>query len=135
MESKLEECREELKECGKKETVRIFKHMEALKRDFSEYINNADEDDIEHIKDCCELFKNGEYKCTGEKVLLKCTGEDRKSDLMFLKPIKKGFEKVRDPDVSINEKPEILSHPWFGHGTSTLLASTLLPALVSLLRQ
>ena len=50
------------------------------------------------------------------KKLSKCTGKVRKSDLMFLNPIKNDIEKVRDPDVSINEKHRILSKPQVGHG-------------------
>ena len=92
MESKLKGTMEELKKCHRKECIRIFKHMESLEGDFSEYINNADEDDIEHIVSCCELFKKGEYKYTGDKKKLsKCIGEERKSDLMFLSLIKKEF--------------------------------------------
>ena len=92
MESKLKDIQEVLKKCHRKECIRIFKHMESLEGDFSEYINNADEDDIEHIVSCCELFKKGEYKYTGDKKKLsKCIGEERKSDLMFLSLIKKEF--------------------------------------------
>ena len=51
---------------------------------------------------------------------------------MFSKPIKKEFEKVSDPDGPINEKYEISTRPQVGHGIFPLLASTVLPALVSL---
>ena len=54
---------------------------------------------------------------------------------MLLKPIKKEFEKVMDPDVPIKEKRKVLSKPQVGHGIFTLLASTVLPALISLFRK
>ena len=44
----------------------------------------------------------------------------------------KEFEKVKDPDVSIMERHEILSKPQVGQGIFTLLESTILPALISL---
>jgi len=55
-----------------------------------------------------------------------------KNDLMFLKPIKKEFKNVLDPDVPIKEKHKVLSKPQVWHGIFTLLASTVLPALISL---
>ena len=64
----------------------------------------------------------------------KTTNQGRKYNLMFLKPIKREFEKVRDPDLSIKEKHRILCKPQVGHGIFTLLASTLLPALIYFLQ-
>ena len=123
LESELEECREELKKWQIKDAVRVFKHMESLNGDFGEYINNADEDDIKHIQCCCDAFMERRYKTTKR---------GRENDLMLLKPIEKEFVKVMDPDVSITEKREILSKPQVGQGIFTLLASTVLPALISL---
>ena len=64
----------------------------------------------------------------------KTTKRGRKYDLMFLNQIKREFKKVMDSDVSIKEKHRILSKPEVGHGIFTLLASTMLPALISLLQ-
>ena len=50
----------------------------------------------------------------------------------FLKPIKKEFEKVMDPDESITEKRKVLSKPQVGQGIFTFGASTVLPTLISL---
>ena len=69
------------------------------------------------------MFRRCEYNSTDRW---------RKYDFMFLKPIKKEFEKVMDPDVSIKEKRKVLSKPQVGHGIFTLLASTVLPALISI---
>ena len=136
LKSELEECREHERKLNGKEGIRVLKHMETLNGDYSEYIRHANKDDIKHIMSCCELFKKGKYKYTGEKGnLSKCTGNERKSDLMFLKPIKKEFEKVMDPDMARIEKHENFSHPQVGHGIFTLLASTILPALVSLFKK
>ena len=62
----------------------------------------------------------------------KTTKRGRENDLMLLKPIKKEFKKVSDPDVSIKEKRKVLSKPQVGHGIFTLLAGTILPELISL---
>ena len=69
------------------------------------------------------MFRKRDYKITKR---------GRENDLMFLNPIKREFEKVMDPDVSIKEKRKVLSKPQVGHGVFTLLASTVLPALISL---
>ena len=68
--------------------------MESLKGDFSEHIRHAYKDDIQHIEDFCELFKKGKYKYTGEEELSKWTDKDRKSDLIFLKQIKKNLKDL-----------------------------------------
>ena len=39
-----------------------------------------------------------------------------------------------DPDVSIKEKRKVFSKPQVGQGIFTLLASTILPKLISLLQ-
>ena len=69
------------------------------------------------------MFKKRDYKTTNK---------GRKYDLMFVNPIKREFKKVIDPDVSIKEKRRILSESQVGQGSFTLLASTILPALISL---
>ena len=92
-----------MQECGGKEAIRVLKDMESLNGDYSEYINNADKDVIKHIQVCCEGFMKCKYKTTKR---------ERESDLMFLKPIEKEFEKVRDPDVSIKKKRKVLSKPF-----------------------
>ena len=97
--------------------------METFNGDYSEYMKHADEDEIENIQNCCKFFMKHDYETTKR---------ERESDLMFLKPIRKEFEKVSDPDVSIKKKRKILSKPQVGHGIFTLLASTVLPALISL---
>ena len=48
LESELKDKKKELHECCRKECIRIFKHMESLNGDFSEYINNADVDGIKY---------------------------------------------------------------------------------------
>ena len=69
--------------------------MESLNGDFVAYINNADEDDVQHIVSWSDLFKRGKYKYTGHKEdFSKWTGKERKSDLILLNPIKNDFEKL-----------------------------------------
>ena len=102
-----------------KEAIRVLKHMGG--GDYSEYMKHADEDVIKSIQACCDMFRRCKYKTTER---------GRKSDLQFLKPIEREFEKVMDSDVSIKEKREILSKPQVGHGIFTLLTKTILPTLI-----
>ena len=123
MESKLKDCGKNLAKCGQKEGIRVLKHMGTLHGDYSEYMKHCDADDIKHIQYCCEGFMERKYKTTKR---------GWENDIMLLKPIRKEFENVMDPDVSIKEKRKILSKPQVGQGIFTLLASTILPALISL---
>ena len=123
LESKLKECGKNLAKCGQKEAITVLKHMGTLHGDYSEYMKHADDDDIQSIQTCCDMFRRLKYKTTKR---------GRENDLMLLEPIRKEFENVMDPDVSIKKKREILSKPQVGQGIFTLLASTVLPALISL---
>ena len=86
-------------------------------------MKHVHEDDIKSIQTCCVMFRRRKYKINKR---------GRENDLMLLEPIKKEFENVMDSDVSIMETREILSKPQVGQGIFKLLASTILPALISL---
>lgn len=53
-----------------------------------------------------------------------------KSQLM---PLRFHIRKLADPKVSIKEKKGVLKNPQVGEGIFTILASTVLPALISAL--
>ena len=38
--------------------------MESMNGDYSEYINNADEEVIKYIQGCCDMFMKRDYKTT-----------------------------------------------------------------------
>ena len=82
LESKLEECGKNLVKWQQKEAIRVLKHMEACRGDYSEYLKHADEDAIKSIQACCDMFSRCKYKTTKRM---------RKSELQFLKPIEKEF--------------------------------------------
>ena len=50
-----------------------------------------------------------------------------------LKPIRVDVRKLADAELSVNTKRKILSKPQVGRGVFTVLASTVLPALISAL--
>ena len=52
---------------------------------------------------------------------------------IFLKPISKEINTLSNKRKSVKTKREILSDPQIGKGIFTLLASTILPALISAL--
>ena len=63
LKNELEELKSEnkwmskrVKKYGRKEAIRVLKHMETLNGDYGEYMKHADEDDIKHIQGCCEGF-------------------------------------------------------------------------------
>ena len=48
-----------------------------------------------------------------------------------LKPIRVDVRKLADSKLSVKSKRKLLSNPQVGHGIFTILASTVLPALIS----
>ena len=89
--------------------------------DLSEYIRHTRKDEIKHIESCCDIFLKGKYKCKKHK---------RRVMGMLARPFKIQMEKISDSDVSIKETWEILSKPQVWHGIFTVLAGTVLPALI-----
>ena len=57
----------------------------------------------------------------------------KQSIRLFLAPIKNEIKTLSNPRSSLKKKRDILAHPQVGHRIFTLLASTVLPALVGLL--
>ena len=99
-----------------------MKHIKSLNGDYNEYIKHADKDDIDHVTSCCEMFLSGDYKCRKK---------ERMDVELLSKPIRKKMKKICDPNMPTVEKRELLSNPQNGNGIFTLLAGTVLPALIS----
>jgi len=64
LKSKNEEYRGKLNKFYQKEGIRILKHMESLNGEFSEYINNADDNNFQNIQTCCKFFMELDYETT-----------------------------------------------------------------------
>merc|ERR1712243_218095 len=64
LKSKNEEYRGKLNKYYQKEGIKILKHMESLNGEFSEYINNADDNNFQNIQTCCKFFMELGYETT-----------------------------------------------------------------------
>ena len=61
-------------------------------------------------------------------------GKDKKYRVkQKLKPIRVSLRKLADPKLSVKSKRKLLREPQVGNGIFTVLASTVLPALISAL--
>lgn len=94
------------------------------KRDRSRFLKECNSLCIHAI---CEACYNVLYNT------LKLEDTEIKQVKKKLGKIKEDFKKLSERKVSLNIKRKLLSKPQTGEGIFTLLASTVIPALVSLL--
>ena len=59
MENEIEEYREKDIERNGKECIQVLKHIYLLNGDYNHYIRHVNEDYIDHVKTCCEMFLVG----------------------------------------------------------------------------
>ena len=112
------------KELGQdvKDAIQVLKHIKSLKGDYNGYVEHANSKDIHIISNCC-------YNLLEDNIPLPLN--EKKKIKIFLTPIKKEINIISNKKASVKTKREILSDPQFGEGIFTLLASTILPALIS----
>ena len=105
-----------------KDAIQVLKHIKSLKGDYKGYAEHTNSRDIHIISSCCyNLLKDNIPLYASQKKKIK----------IFLTPIKKEINIISNEKASVKKKREILSDPQFGEGIFTLLASTILPALIS----
>ena len=105
-----------------KDAIQVLKHVKSLKGDYHGFAKHANSKDIHIIGWCCfNLLKDN----------IKLPLHKKKNIQILLKPIKQEIECISKSKASIKKKRLILSHPQVGHGIFTLLATTILPALIS----
>ena len=102
----------------------VLKHIKSLKGDYKGYAEHANSKDIHIISNCC-------YNLLEDNIPLLL--KEKKKIKIFLTPIKKEINIISNKKASVQTKMEILSDPQFGEGIFTLLAGTILPALISAL--
>ena len=106
------------------DAIQVLKYIKSLKGDCQGYVEHANSRDIKLISGCCfNLLKDNIPLYASQKKKIK----------IFLKPIEKEINIISNKKASVKKKREILSDPQFGEGIFTLLASTILPALISAL--
>ena len=115
------ELEDKLNFANRKVCEDILTHINSLKGNFSEYIENASDHVIDQIQNCCFAFMDGRCPCK------------RRGSEILAKLVRKDMKKIIDPDVSRSEKRKILSSQQKGAGIFSLLLGTVLPAIVSAL--
>ena len=107
-----------------KDAIQVLKHIQSLKGDYKGYAEHTNSRDIHIISSCC-------YNLLKDNIPLPLY--KKKKIKIFLTPIKKEINIISNKKASVKKKREILSDPQFGEGIFTLLAGTILPALISAL--
>lgn len=105
--------------------IQTLKHIKKLKRNqHLDFLNKCPDECIHTICEAC-------YNILNQSVKL---NKDQKHRVKKkLKPIRDDVRKLSDPKLSVKTKRKILRKPQVGNGIFTLLATTVLPALISAL--
>ena len=107
-----------------KDVIQVLKYIKSLKGDYRGFAQHTNSKDIHTISNCC-------FNLLEDNIPLTLT--KKRQIKLFLKPINKEINTLSNRRQSIKKKREILSDPQIGAGIFTLLASTILPALISAL--
>ena len=103
------------------DAIQVLKYIKSLKGDYRGFAQHTNSKDIHIISGCCyNLLKDNTHLPLNKKKKIK----------IFLTPIKKEIIIISKKKAPVKIKREILSDPQFGEGIFTLLASTILPALI-----
>ena len=105
-----------------KDAIQVLKYIKSLKGDYRGFAQHTNSKDIHTISNCS-------FNLLEENIPLTLT--KKRQIKLFLKPINKEMNTLSNRRQSIKKKREILSDPQIGVDIFTLLASTILPALIS----
>ena len=106
------------------DAIQVLKYIKSLKGDYRGFAQHTNLKDIHIISSCCFNLLQDNIPLTDTK---------KRQIKIFLKPISKEINTLSNKRKSVKSKREILSDPQIGNGIFTLLASTILPALISAL--
>ena len=108
-----------------KKRVNMFQNMKQLKRNERlSFLKNCPDECIHALCEIC-------FNLLHQTINLQ---KDKKYRLkQKLKPIRTDVRKLADFKQSVKSKRKVLSNPQVGNGIFTILASTVLPALISML--
>ena len=104
------------------EVVQLLKHIKALKGDYHGYAQHTYSCDIDTISICY-------FNLLQDNIPLPIS--KKKSIKLLLSPIEKDIKTISNRKSSLKKRREILTNPQVGSGIFTLLAGTLLPAIIS----
>ena len=83
----IKELQDKLNFTNRKVCEDILTHINSLKGNFSEYIENASDHVIDQIQNCCYAFMDGRYPCK------------RRGSEILAKLVRKDMLKICDPDL------------------------------------
>lgn len=95
------------------------------KRERRTYMNQISENNLHVICEAAHNVLNGGCR----------KGKSKKNKHVCNRLMKRGLRKLADPKFDIEEKRKILSSRQSGDGIFTMIASTVLPFLLNLLRK
>ena len=103
------------------EVVQLLKYIKSLKGDYQNFVQHTNSRDIDTITKCCANLIQHNIPLPLSK---------KKSIKLFLSPIEKDIKSVSNRRKSIKKRREFFSNPQAGSGIFTLLAGTILPAII-----
>ena len=104
------------------EVVQLLKYIKSLKGNYQCFAQHTNSRDIDTITICCANLLQDNIPLPISK---------KKSIKLLLSPIEKDIKSLSKRGVSIKRRRAILTNPQVGSGILTLLAGTLLPAIIS----
>ena len=104
------------------EVLQLLKYIKSLKGDYQGFAQHTNSRDIDTITICCANLLQDNIPLPISK---------KKSVKLLLAPIEKDIKSLSKKGVSIKRRRAILTNPQTGSGIFTLLATTLLPAIIS----
>ena len=96
--------------------------LKSLKGNYQGFAHHTNSHDIDTITICCANLLQDNIPLPISK---------KKSIKLLLSPIEKDIKSLSKRGVSIKKRRAILTNPQVGSGILTLLAGTLLPAIIS----
>ena len=104
------------------DVVQLLKYIKSLKGDYHGFAQHTNSHDIDTISICClNLIQDNIPLPISKRKLIK----------LLLTPIEKDIKTISNRKSSLKKRREILTNPQVGSGIFTLLAGTLLPAIIS----
>jgi hypothetical protein len=111
-----------------RELVRLIKTINSVnqlkKREKMDMARDCPDNIVHSICECCYNLVNDHLPLNRDKKYRART---------YLKPVRHEIRELADSGTSLKRKRELLSDPQVGGGVFTILASTILPALISAL--
>ena len=104
------------------DVVQLLKYIKSLKGDYQGFAKHTNSRDIETITICCLNLLQDNIPLPISK---------KKSIKLLLSPIEKDIKSISNRRISLKKRRQLLTNPQVGSGIFTLLAGTLLPAIIS----